>query len=197
MLSRRARPDFRVLGILVVIFGACGYEPPSVSTGSTSSASSSSSSGGGAEQSSSSSSGEGGVGGALVGSGGLGGTGVSTSASSSGNTSATPLVQNCPDVECNTSDIKAICCKPTSGDMGTCNTLTGACALNVEYSLKCDDRADCADGFYCCLDTISKYAVCAQKCTNGFVLCKDKGDCPTTLDCNNQIMGGLSVCGAP
>lgn len=221
MFSRNNWAKIYIFVAFVVLFVACGYEPPSVGPGSTSSSSSSSSTSssgmggvGAGEQSSSSSSGNGGVGGLPSGAGGLGGSGgsggsggmggVPVPSSSSGDggkgvggggmggsSPADPKIQNCPIADCDTSNINAVCCKPKDGTEASCNMLTGLCFDATEYALKCDDKADCGAEF-CCLATGGR-AMCGANCINK-ILCKVKADCPAGMNCGMTLPGGLLVC---
>lgn len=208
MLSRNNWLGLGILWAAVALFGACGYEPPTVGLESTSSSSSSSGMGGdGAKEptGSVSSSGNGGFGGMPAGVGGLGGVGgiggASVTSSSStggsgmgGSPPADPIVQNCGNGDCDTSAANSVCCKRKDGSQANCNTITGICWDMMEYALKCDDKPDCG-AEYCCLGANGR-ATCNANCTT-MVICKVKADCPPDKDCNATIMGGLLACGAP
>lgn len=193
-----------LLAAPMILVASC-YELPTVDPGSsTSSASGSSGMGGSSNNSSqsSSSSGEGGTGLSPAGSGGLGGASItassssaSSSSSSSGAMGAGSVVENCGNVDCNTSAPDVVCCLSKIGDMGTCQMANGSCSGMNVYTLKCDDRADCSAAEYCCLNTIKNRTDCGASCLDEIV-CKSNFDCPGGNVCS-IISGILRVCGPP
>lgn len=213
MHSRRNWVNFRVLGVFVVLFGACSYEAPSAGSASGSSSSSSSGMGaaGGSEQSSSASSGSAGFGGMLVGGGGIGGFGGSllgghggiggiplSSSSSSGeggkgtggsggNAPGDPGVE-CGGSNCDTMLPTTVCCVHSDGSTPSCVVLN-LCFGN-DYKLKCDDRVDCGANYCCFEGTESR---CKMDCV-GNILCKNDSDCPSPRKCTEK-QGQLTYCG--
>jgi hypothetical protein len=193
--------------VIISALGACSYDAPSVGD-VTASASSASSSGmgamGGAGQSSSSSEGNGGaglipmggmggIGGFGVGGGTGGGTTTVSSSSSSGGASSNASVQACGNGDCVTSEAESICCKSKGVPTTSSCEKSGFCPIE-DYALKCDDRADCMFGFFCCMDEFA-HAECSSDCMTSIV-CKTKLDCPVDLFCNVPA-GSLMYCGPP
>lgn len=218
MLSQYKWMDFRALLGLVVIFGACGYEPPSAGGTSSSSSSSSGMGGdGGTEASSSSSStgmggmggmgliggaggvgiggvgGVGGDGGGLAGAGGGNSVGGSGGMGGSGGGSSGAQVEICdPNSPCQTKGTTVCCMPKAAGSTGVCHPFE-VCPNPLDYALKCDDVADCADGEYCCMK--ADRATCTEEC-GGMIVCKSKADCPAGQECGH-ILGSLIFCQIP
>lgn len=223
MLSQYKWMDFRALLGLVVIFGACGYEPPSAGGTSSSSSSSSGMGGdGGTEASSSSSStgmggmggmgliggaggvgiggvgGVGGDGGGLAGAGGgnsvggSGGMGGGNTGGSGGGSSGAQVEICNPNSPCQTKGTTVCCMPKAAGSTGVCHPFE-VCPNPLDYALKCDDVADCADGEYCCMK--ADRATCTEEC-GGMIVCKSKADCPAGQECGH-ILGSLIFCQIP
>jgi hypothetical protein len=218
MLSQYKWVDFRPLLGLMVVLGACGYEPPS-SVNLTSGASSSGMGGAGGTESSSSSSssssstgdggkggalsdldgglpgvgGVGGVGGGLPGVGGAGGAGGGNSTGGSGG--APPWdgseIENCGQEPCDIAGTKICCLPKAAGSTGTCHALA-ICPNGNDYALECDDKSDCDEG-YCCLT--NDRAKCNTSCS-GSLVCKTEDDCPPGHVCD-PTGGSLSFCKLP
>ncbi|MBK9263376.1 MAG: hypothetical protein IPM54_26675 [Polyangiaceae bacterium] len=209
MLSQYKGMDFRALLGLVVIFGACGYEPPSAGGTSSSSSSSSGMGGdGGTEASSSSSSsgmggmglvggeggvgigGVGGVGGGLAGAGGGNSAGGSGGMGGGGGGQSGPLVETCdPKEPCETSGLTVCCIADEPDADGLCHNAE-FCPRPGVFALKCDDAADCGKGERCCLQ--GERAECKSQCLGKWV-CKTPVDCPALETCT-ATSGPLSYC---
>jgi hypothetical protein len=97
--------------------------------------------------------------------------------------------------ECNLSAGK-VCCHEASGEP-VCKDSQDKCTSAGSWTYRCDEKADCTGGVFCCFYPSNDGSRCVSTCGNEPALCTTSDDCPGKGPCNLYDCQGRTrgICG--